>query len=36
MNNVLRWKIPYSKMLAFNNGDEFVPADKKKGPDLIP
>ena len=23
-------------MLAFNNGDEFVPADKKKGPDLIP
>lgn len=25
MNSILRWKIPFSKMLAFNNGDEFVP-----------
>lgn len=28
--------ISMSKFMVFNRGDEFVPADKKEGPDLIP
>ena len=32
----LRWKIPYTKLLAFNPGDEFVGVDQRKGPQLIP
>jgi hypothetical protein len=38
MHNLLKWKIPFSKMLAFNNGQEFVPAEErmKTMPALIP
>lgn len=36
MNSILLWKIPFSKMIVLNNGDEFTPVDEKKGPEIIP
>lgn len=36
MKNILKWKIPFSKMLAFNQGDEFLPVEQKTGPEVIP
>jgi hypothetical protein len=38
IHNLLKWKIPFSKVIALNNGDEWVPADVRteKEPALIP
>ena len=36
LGNIILYKIPFSKLVAFNNGTDFVPIDKKKGPDRIP
>ena len=36
MHNIIKWKIPFSKMIALNTGDEFTPVDDKEGPNLIP
>lgn len=35
INNEL-WGVPFSKQLVFNKGREYVPMNKKKGPELIP
>jgi len=29
-------KIPFSKMFAFNPGEDFVSVDERQGPELIP
>lgn len=36
MKNILKWKIPFQKLLAFNKAEEFVSVESKKGEDLIP
>lgn len=36
IHNLLKWKIPFRKALAFNHGDEFIPVDKQTGPEIIP
>jgi len=34
--NSVRWKIPISKLIALNPGDNFVSVNHRKGPQLIP
>lgn len=36
LKNILIWKIPFRKLLAFNEGEDFVSVDAKEGPELIP
>ena len=36
IESILLYKIPFTKLVAFNNGDDFVPVQEKKGPELIP
>ena len=33
---IIGYKIPFSKIVAFNQGEDFVSIDDKKGPNLIP
>ncbi len=32
----LKFKVPFPKLVALNDGEYFVPANKKKGPEIIP
>ena len=34
--SVLEVRIPFSKLLVFNDGNEYTPPSLKKGPDIIP
>lgn len=36
IESMIQWKIPFTKLLAFNPGNEFVSVDERKGPQLIP
>ena len=34
--SIIHYKVPFSKLVAFNPGEDFVSADERKGPELIP
>lgn len=36
LQNLIKYKIPFDKMIVFNEGNEFTPFPQKEGKELIP